>query len=135
MVAWFQRIVSATHRLQLASLVPIHDEQRYSLFHTTTTPSSPHQIPGLFQVFHVGDHHHSSRKRVKQGKKRKKSRFFGFKKNVKKTVITCIVGLKVLGLNTTLNQTCCSLRNWATRTNFGIKCEFPQNSKRRRPSE
>ena len=40
---------------------------------------------------------HSLRKRVKQSKKRKKSRFLYFKKNVKKRknvkVIICIVGI------------------------------------------
>jgi len=47
---------------------------------------------------------------VKQGKKRKKSRFLDFQKNVKKRKKrysnNMYCGPKVLGLNTTLNQIC-----------------------------
>jgi len=59
---------------------------------------------------------HSSRKRVKQSKKRKKLHFFDFQKNVKNVKqrksnnMYCMP--KILGLNTTLNQVCCPLRNY-----------------------
>jgi len=58
---------------------------------------------------------HSSRKRVKHGKKRKKSRFFGFWKNVKNVKNVEVITYRSIGLKTTvttLNQFCCPSRNY-----------------------
>ena len=57
---------------------------------------------------------HCSRKRMKHGKKRKKSRFLDFEKNVKNVKNVEVITCRSIGLKTTvtiLNQFCCSSRN------------------------
>jgi len=71
----------------------------------------------VMPVCHDARHDHSSRKRVKQSKKRKKSRFFGFsKKTLKKrnsnNMYLDIDRPRFLGLETTLNHICCRLHNY-----------------------
>jgi len=73
-------------------------------WHTACTRLLP--APGQGKARSHQRSKHSSRKRMKQGKKRKKSRFLDWKK---RQVIMWAYRPKVLGLKTTLNQICCPL--------------------------